>query len=157
MVLYAIVRIRGTADVPTDVEHALRLLRLVKPFHAVVYPKSESLEGMLKVVKDWVTWGEISRDVLKLLILKRGRVVGGKPISEEDVKRVFRVDSVDELVSALYEGRILWHQYEDYVKPVFRLHPPRGGFKGSVKKPYGSGGELGYRGVEINSLLTRLI
>ncbi|MEM2207624.1 MAG: 50S ribosomal protein L30 [Sulfolobales archaeon] len=157
MVLYAIVRIRGTADVPTDVEHALRLLRLVKPFHAVVYPKSESLEGMLKVVKDWVTWGEISRDVLKLLILKRGRVVGGKPISEEDVKRVFRVDSVDELVSALYEGRILWHQYEDYVKPVFRLHPPRGGFKGSVKKPYGSGGELGYRGAEINSLLTRLI
>ncbi|MEM0066000.1 MAG: 50S ribosomal protein L30 [Sulfolobales archaeon] len=157
MVLYAIVRVRGTADVPLDVEHTLRLLRLVRPFHAVIYPRSESLEGMLKVVKDWVTWGEISKEVLKLLILKRGRVVGGKPISEEEVKRVFGVSSLDELVNELYEGKILWHKYENYVKPVFRLHPPRGGFKGSVKKPYGSGGELGYRGAEINSLLIRLM
>ncbi|MEM1930790.1 MAG: 50S ribosomal protein L30 [Sulfolobales archaeon] len=157
VVLYAIVRIRGTADVPPDVEYTLRLLRLVRPFHAVIYPKSDSLEGMLKVVKDWVTWGEINKEVLKLLISKRGRVVGGKQISEEDIRRVFKVSSLDELVNELYEGRILWHKYEDFVKPVFRLHPPRGGFKGSIKKPYGSGGELGYRGAEINSLLIRLI
>lgn len=157
MVLYAIVRIRGTADIPQDIEHTLRLLRLVRPFHAVIYPKSPSIDGMLRIVKDWVTWGEVSKEVLKLLILRRGRLIGGKPISAEDVKNIFKVNNVDELVDALYEGKVLWHRFEDYVKPVFRLHPPRGGFKRSIKKPYGAGGELGYRGSEINSLLFELI
>ncbi|MCS7099134.1 MAG: 50S ribosomal protein L30 [Sulfolobales archaeon] len=157
MVLYAIVRIRGTADVPHRVEYTLRLLRLVKPFHAAIYPKSPNLDGMLEVVKDWVTWGEISREVLRELITKRGRLVGGKPISEEDVKRIFNVSGIDELVSALYEERVLWHRYHSFVKPVFRLHPPRGGFKKSTKKPYSAGGESGYRGRGINSLLSRLI
>lgn len=157
MVLYAIVRIKGIADAPHDVEHTLRLLRLVRPYHAVIYPGSPSIDGMLKVVKDWVTWGEISKDVLRLLILKRGRLVGGKPISEEDVRKIFGVSGIDELVDALYEERIQWHRYEEHVKPIFRLHPPRGGFKRSTKKPHGAGGELGYRGPEINRLLLKLI
>ncbi len=157
MVLYAIVRVRGTVDVPPDVERALRLLRLVKPFHAVIYPKSPSIDGMLEVAKDWITWGEIDRATLRLLISKRGRLLGNKPITDDDVKKIFGLGSIDELVDSLLEGKILWHHYEDYVKPVFRLHPPRGGFKGSTKKPYGSGGELGYRGREINRLLLKLV
>ncbi len=157
MTLYAIVRIRGTADVPPDVEHTLRLLRLVRPFHAAIYPKSPSIDGMLEVVKDWVTWGEVEKEALKLLVSKRGRLVGNKPITDEDVKKVFGLGSVGELVDALYEGKVVWHHYEDYVKPVFRLRPPRRGFRRSTKKPYGAGGELGYRGREINRLLLRLI
>lgn len=157
MVLYAIVRLRGTADVPYDVEYTLRLLRLVRRFHAVIYPKSPSLDGNLEVVKDWVTWGEISKETLKNLISRRGRLVGGRPITEDDIRRIFKLSGLDELVNALYEGRILWHKYSDYVKPVFRLHPPKGGFKGSIKKPYNAGGELGYRGEAINELLARMI
>lgn len=157
MTLYAIVRIRGTVDVPYDVEHVLRLLRLVRPYHAVIYPKSPSIDGMLDVVKDWVTWGEVSRDVLKQLILRRGRLVGGKPVTEDDVKNIFKVGSFDELVDALLEGKVLWHRYDKYIKPVFRLHPPRKGFERSLKKPYNAGGELGYRGADINNLLIRLI
>lgn len=157
MVLYAIVRIRGKADIPRDVEHALRLLRLVRPYHAVIFPKTPSIEGMLKVVKDWVTWGEIDKEVLKKLIERRGRLVGGKPIGEDDLKKIFKVSSINELVDGLFEEKILWHKHEDQVKPIFRLHPPKGGFKGSTKKPYNAGGELGYRGCEINSLLSKLI
>ncbi|MCD6428297.1 MAG: 50S ribosomal protein L30 [Desulfurococcales archaeon] len=157
MVLYAIIRIRGTVDVHPKVESTLRMLRLVRKFHAVLYPKNPTIDGMLEVVKDWVTWGEIERDVLKELILKRGRLVGNKKITEEAIKKIFKVNSVDELVEALLEGRILWHKYDEYVKPVFRLHPPRGGFKGSIKKPYKTGGELGYRGKDVNELLRRMI
>lgn len=157
MTLYAIVRVRGTVDVPSDVEHTLRLLRLTRVYHAVIYPKSPSIDGMLNVVKDWVTWGEISRDVLKQLILRRGRLVGGKPITEDAVRSIFKVGNIDELVDLLLEGKILWHRYDKYVKPVFRLHPPSKGFKRSLKKPYNAGGELGYRGPDINNLLIRLI
>ncbi|MEM2203989.1 MAG: 50S ribosomal protein L30, partial [Sulfolobales archaeon] len=49
------------------------------------------------------------------------------------------------------------HKIDNIVKPVFRLHPPSGGFKGSIKKPYGNGGELGYRGQDINDLIRRMI
>jgi large subunit ribosomal protein L30 len=157
VVLYAIIRIRGTADVPYDVEYTLRLLRLVRRFHAVIYPRNPFLDGNLEVVKDWVTWGEIDKKTLRDLISKRGRLVGGEPITEDDIRRIFGLGSLDELVDALYEGRILWHKYSDYVKPVFRLHPPKGGFKGSIKKPYNAGGELGYRGEAINELLARMI
>jgi len=43
------------------------------------------------------------------------------------------------------------------VKPVFRLHPPRKGFKGSIKKSYRAGGEAGYRGEAINDLIRRMV
>ncbi len=154
--LYAIIRIRGRVDVPPDVETTLRLLRLTRKYTAVIYPKTDSIDGMLNVVKDWVTWGEIRAETLKKLILKRGRAVGNKPLNEEKIKELFNI-SLDELVKALMEGRIFWHKLEDKVKPVFRLHPPKGGFKKSTKKPLGSGGELGYRGEAINELIDKMI
>jgi len=157
MVLYAIMRIRGRVDIHPKVEATLRMLRLVRKFHAVLYPKCPTIDGMLEVVKDWVTWGEVDKETLKELITKRGRLVGGRPLTDNVVKKVFKVDDLDELVNSLVEGKILWHKYDEYVKPVFRLHPPRGGFKGSIKKPYKTGGELGYRGREINELLRRMI
>ncbi len=157
MTLYAIIRIRGTVDVPPKVRATLKMLRLVRKFHAVIYPKNPTIDGMLEVVKDWVTWGEIDKETLKELILKRGRLIGNKPITEEDIKRIFKVSSIDELVDKLLKGEILWHKYKDAVKPIFRLHPPKGGFKGSIKKPFGAKGELGYRGDKINELLKRMI
>ncbi|MCD6323586.1 MAG: 50S ribosomal protein L30 [Desulfurococcales archaeon] len=156
MVLYAIVRIRGTVDVPPDVETTLRLLRLTRKYSAVIYPKNETIDGMLQVVKDWVTWGEVDREVLKELLLKRGRLPGNRRLSEEGVKNVLGI-TLDELLDNLMEGKLLWHKLDGKVKPVFRLHPPKGGFKRSTKKPYKAGGELGYRGSEINALLKKMI
>jgi large subunit ribosomal protein L30 len=154
--LYAIVRVRGTVDTPPDVEATLRMLRLTRKFTAVIYPQDKSLEGMLKVVKDWVTWGEVSKEVLKELILRRGRLQGNKKIDDKTLKEVLGM-SIDELVDSLFSGKLLWHKLEPKVKPVFRLHPPKGGFKGSIKKPFSSNGELGYRGAEINNLLIKMI
>jgi len=156
MTLYAIIRLRGTADVHPDVEATLRMLRLTRKFSAVLYPKNETIDGMLKVVKDWVTWGEIDEETLKHLILRRGRLPGNKPITEEKIKEIFGM-GIDELVKALIEGKIQWHKMDGKVKPIFRLHPPKGGFKKTIKKPVKAGGELGYRGSEINELLEKMI
>lgn len=166
MTLYVIVRVRGTADVPPRVRDTLKMLRLHKKFHAVLYPKNPTIDGMLAVVKDWVTWGEINAETLKRLILKRGRLPGNRRVSEEDLKHIFGVGSVNELVEKLLKGEILWHRYSDKIKPVFRLHPPKGGFKGTIKlqfkdvsehRPYRVKGELGYRGDKINDLISRMI
>ncbi len=156
MTLLLIIRLRGRSGAPPDVEHTLHLLRLTRKFHAVIYPDSESVKGMLEVVKDWVTWGEVDPKVLKELIIRRGRLVGDKPITNEDLKNIFNVSTFDELVEVLMNGKILWHK-EPRVTPVFRLRPPKGGFKRSIKRPYKASGELGYRGSEINELVKRMI
>ena len=156
-VLYAIIRVRGVPDTPPDVEHTLKLLRLRKKYHMVIYPKDlPGLEGMLRVVKDWVTWGEIDEETLAQVLEKRGRVVGGSKLTTELLKKYFNAGSYEEMARKIFAGEVVLHKQE-VIKPVFRLHPPRGGFKGSIKKPIGDHGELGYRGPAINELIKRML
>ncbi|MCC6030869.1 MAG: 50S ribosomal protein L30 [Desulfurococcales archaeon] len=156
--MIAIIRLRGRVDVPPDVEYTLRLLRLYRKFHMTVYPSElQGLEGMLLKAQHWITWGEIDLDVLKEVLKKRGEVPGGKRLNDEYVKNRLGFNSIDELAEALYNGKIYLHKISDYIKPVFRLHPPKKGFKRSIKKPFGAGGETGYRGREINELIKRMI
>lgn len=39
----------------------------------------------------------------------------------------------------------------------YRLSPPRGGFKGSIKLQFNQKGALGYRGDKINALILRML
>ncbi|MEM0506415.1 MAG: 50S ribosomal protein L30 [Thermosphaera sp.] len=160
--LYAVLRLRGLADTPPDVEHTLKLLRLHKKYHLVLYPSDlPGLKKMLDVVKDWATWGEISRETLVELLRKRGRTVGGRKLTDEYVNEKLKdlgvTGGIEGLANALLEGRVRLHEIDHLIKPVFRMHPPRGGFKKSIKKSLGSGGELGYRGRAINELIMKMI
>ncbi len=159
MPLYAIIRIRGQPDTPYDVEYTLKLLRLHRRFHCTLYhSKTPGLDGMLFKAKDWITWGEISKNVLIELLRKRGRTVGNKPLTDDIVKEKLRLKGgIEELAEKLLSGEITLNKIENVIKPVFRLHPPKGGFKGTIKRPFGAGGELGYRGEKINELLMRMI
>lgn len=155
--VYAILRVRGTADVSPDVKHTLRLLRLLKPNHLVLYPiDTVGLEGMLQKVKDWVTWGEIDYQTLVELLIKRGRAPGNKRVTIEYLTNSLGVSSFNELAEMICNGEMKLH-HQDKIKPVFRLKPPSRGYKHSIKKPYKSGGELGYRGLSINELIKRMI
>lgn len=159
--LYAIIRIRGRVDVPPDVKYTLKLLRLHKKFHLVIYPADQpGLQGMLQKVKDWVTWGEIDYDTLVELLRRRGRTIGNKPLTDKFINEQFSrygiIGGIHGLAKALIEGRVKLHKLE-MIKPVFRLHPPRGGFRKSTKRPYNDGGELGYRGPAINELIRRML
>ncbi len=160
MPLYAIIRIRGTVDVRPDVEATLGMLRLHRRYTASLYHSSlPGIEGMLRKVENWTTWGEIDVDTLTELLRRRGRLLGEKPINDLWVAENLKIlGGVEELARKLVEGEIHYHKLEKYgVKPFFRLHPPRGGFKGSIKKHYKIGGELGYRGEAINDLIRRML
>jgi len=155
MSLLAVIRIRGQPDRRPEERTTLKLLRLHKVFHCTLVPDTPSIRGMLKVVEYVVTYGEIDRETLVELLKKRGRLVGNKPITEDYLKKV-GFNSIEELADALLEGKVKLSELPG-IKPVFRLHPPKGGFKGSVKKHVSEGGELGYRGAAINALLRRMI
>lgn len=71
----AVIRLKGLADTSPDVERALDLLRLRRRYTCIVIDERPSYMGMLNVVKDWVTWGEIDADTLAELLRRRGRLV----------------------------------------------------------------------------------
>ncbi len=56
----AIIRVRGRVGVREDIENTLRRLKLTKPNHLVIYKDDPVIRGMIKKVKDYVTWGEVS-------------------------------------------------------------------------------------------------
>lgn len=153
--LLCVVRLRGMVGMSEDDENTLKMLRLHKKNHAVLVKGTPSIMGMLRKVSNYVTYGEIDLTTLVLLLKKRGRLIGDKPLTDEYVKKLGYED-VGALAKSIYEQKVDVKDLPRF-KPVFRLHPPSRGFKGSIKKQYGAGGELGYRGSAINELLKRMI
>ncbi len=155
MALLAVVRLRGVVGVPEDIEATLKMLRLHKRNHATIVEDTPSYRGMLNKASGYITYGEVDAETLAELLRKRGRLIGNKPLTDDYVKKL-GFSSIEELARALIEGKVRLKDLPK-LKPVFRLHPPSGGFKRSVKKPFGAGGELGYRGSAINELLRRMM
>jgi len=152
---YAVVRVRGQADVNKDIRYTMGLLGLTRVNHCVVLPENPSIQGMLQVVKDYCTWGEIDEETLSALIRTRGKIVGDKEIDDEYLKDKTGFGSVEELAKAMIENDYRMRDMED-AKQVFRLHPPIKGYEGN-KRSFRNGGSLGYRGKEINDLINRML
>ena len=151
----AVVRIRGIINVRKEVEDTLRMLNLQRNCHATLIDDRPSFLGMLRKAQNIVTWGEVSKETISLLLKKRGRIIGNKPLTDEYAKKI-GYKSLDDLADAIYNLKVMLKDLPG-VKPVFRLHPPRKGFKGSIKKSYRAGGEAGYRGEAINDLIRRMV
>ena len=149
------VKVRGTIRAQREARETLRMLRLVRTNHAVLVRNSPSMVGMLKQAQSYVTWGEISKETLALLLAKRGRLMGDKKLTEEYAQKI-GCKSLTDLADAIASCKVDYGKLQD-IQPVFKLHPPRKGFKGTTKKNYRAGGEAGYRGEAINELVKRMM
>ncbi len=154
--LLAVVRIRGTVNVRREIKDTLKMLRLHHLNHATLIESTPSYLGMLQKAKDYITWGEIDEETLSLLLSKRGRLSGNKRLTDQYLKEKSKFDSVDAFSKAVYKNQAKLNDLPD-LKPVFRLHPPKGGFDNPKKRPFRASGELGYRGEKINELLRKMI
>ena len=148
----------GPFGTPKDFEDTLRSLRLLRRFSAVLLENNESILGMLRYAKDYITWGEVKSEDIAVLLKERAELSSGTHLTDKFVQEKLGHDSVQQLAQSLTTGQLslktLWHHG---VKPVFRLHPPSGGFESNVKRPFGSQGELGYRGKGISNLVARMM
>jgi len=138
----AVVRVRGDVNLKGEVKDTLKLLRLYRKNFCIVIEDNPSLLGMVKKVKDYVTFGEVSDEVYKELVEKRGEEYKGR---EKDRK-----------------GKIQYNKFITVegkkIKPFFRLSPPRGGFeRKGIKVSFKAKGALGYRADKINDLLKKMI
>ncbi len=144
--LLAVVRVRGRRNVNPKIRKTLELLNLRKPNHCVLVKDSPHFLGMLKIVKDYVTFGPVSEETVKLLVKKRGRK-GKKRLNLSE-------EAFDELITQIEEYGTCSREMKDKINPVFRLKPPSKGYK-DIKKHFPFG-DLGRRD-EMDSLLRRMI
>jgi large subunit ribosomal protein L30 len=151
------IRLKGSFGTPWPIERALETLRLKRKFNAVLLDDTPATIGMLRKAKDYVTWGKAKKTDIVVLLRERGEFLEGASVTDETIRQKYGESSVQELASALTEGRInlptLWQKG---LKPVFRLHPPSGGFEGSIKRAHGSRGELGKRDSALSGLLAHM-
>jgi len=82
----AIIRIRGEHDIRKDIKDTLDMLNLRKKFTCIIVPNTPNYLGMIKKVKDIVTFGVISEETYNKLVEKRG-----KKDREGKIKKVFHL------------------------------------------------------------------
>jgi len=151
----AVIRVRGVSSVFREIEETLQMLHLTRNCHATLIDDRPSYVGMLHKAKNYVTWGEVSKESVEFLLRERGRIAGNKKLTDEYIREV-GYKSLDNLAETIHKTEVEYNSLPN-IKPVFRLHPPKKGFKGKVKKSYTAGGVTGYRGETINDLIRRMI
>jgi len=151
---YTVIRLRGVHNINPKIKDTLKYLRLNRVNHAVVLPVDDTTKGMLQVAKDYVTWGETDAGTLAEVLRARGRLTGGRPLTDEHVKAKTDYATVTDLAKAIVEGKASLKDVPE-AKPILRLHPARKGLEG-IKRSVRAGGALGYRGEGINDLLRRM-
>ncbi|MGC8547999.1 MAG: uL30 family ribosomal protein [Candidatus Micrarchaeia archaeon] len=134
--LLALIRVRGTVGVKHDIAETLKRLKLEHVNNLSLVLATKPAIGMIKKSSDYITFGEISADMLAKLLEKKGLNV-----DKQSVELVLKGEKKPEELG---------------IKLPLRMHPPRRGYE-SIKRPYGHGGALGYRGNDIDKLISRML
>jgi large subunit ribosomal protein L30 len=150
----AVIRVRGVSDIFKKIKATLQMLHLTRNYHATLISNKPSYLGMLIKAKNYLTWGEISKENIVLLLKARGKLIGNKEINDKYAQEI-GYKSLDDLAIAIYNLEVEYAHLPN-IKPMFRLHPPKKGFKRKVKKSFSSGGVTGYRGKTINELVKKM-
>jgi large subunit ribosomal protein L30 len=151
-----IIRIAGKQGLTEQIKSTFKLLRLYGKYNCIIVPDKPQYLGMIKKVKDFITWGEVDEETCKQLLEKRGKLPSNVSLTESLIKEKTKL-SISEFTKEFMEGK---KELKDItgLKLFFKLHPPRGGFENKgTKKPFSVGGVLGYRKEKINKLVQKMI
>jgi large subunit ribosomal protein L30 len=122
---FAVIRVRGTIRVVYDINETMDMLHLYRKNFCTIVDRKQL--GMIKKVKDYVAYGEVSKEVEDLLIKTRGEKTIGKD-GKETIKKYFRLQP-----------------------------PKKGFGRKGIKVSFSNSGALGYRGEQINDLIKRML
>ena len=88
--MIAAVKIRGNVDVPKPVQDTMTNLGLVKRNQIVLYEDDDSIKGMMNKAKDYITYGQISDEVVEMLEERSDEVGHGTVISATPPSKGFK-------------------------------------------------------------------
>ena len=154
---FLVIRARSDRGVTKKIRDTMLMLNLTRVNHATLIPENVTYSGMLQKSKDYVTWGEVDAETIETLLKERGRMVGDKPVDDATIKASSNYKTVAAFAKAMAAGDATMKDV-DGLKPIFRLHPPRGSKGwGGIKRAYTVGGALGFRGEAISDLAGRML
>ncbi len=73
--MIAAIRVRGDVDVRQKVSYTLENLKLNERNQCVIFEDNDSIKGMLNLSKDYITYGEISKEVIEKLSERKGEEI----------------------------------------------------------------------------------
>ena len=154
---FLVIRARSDRGVTRKIRETMAMLNLTRVNHATIVMDNPSYRGMLQKSKDYITWGKVDAKTVEMLIKERGRMSGDKPVTDSTVKELSNFSGIKQLSEAIASGEATMKDVEG-LKPIFRLHPPRGSKGwGGIKRAYSVGGALGFRGDAIGDLADRMV
>jgi len=150
--MQALVQLRGSVNMNGDIQDTLAMLNVHNVNHATFVPETDTYDGMVTKVNDYVAYGEPSVETVALLLERRGEPLEGEgEVTDEWVADNTDYEDVEALAEALVAEETTLQETE--LAPTLRLHPPRGGHDG-IKHPTKEGGQLGKHSTEdIDDLL----
>lgn len=155
MTTVIIIRIRGIGGVRRKTRECLENLRLNRKHSCIIAEMNDSLKGMLTQAHDYIAWAPADGKSVQLLLEKRGRLAGGKPLDANFYAKLNMKDAA-ELAAALVEGKTTPKAaFNAGLNQIFRLAPPRKGYS-SPKRPQPKG-DLGLHKQGLLPLVERMV
>lgn len=142
--VYLVVRMKGTVNIPNWAKTTLDNLHLQKKFRATLIPENEQTLGMLQKIKEIVAWTSVEESFIREFIEKKGRYSSSKLLSSntESKKDENNAPDIDSMISDISKNDSFLSKISG-LKPWFALNPPKGGFKRKSKTLYSQKGILG--------------
>ena len=154
MGLLLVLNLHGEINASAPVRKALGELKLEKRFSASVVPDDPSTLGALRLCKDRLAWAPIEASILTSLLEKRGMVSTTKVLDQDALKQMGFKDYGELAEMMLKNGTRL--SAVGGLRPFFKLSPPKGGFKKSMRRSTSEGGIMG-RNPDLLELIGRMI
>jgi large subunit ribosomal protein L30 len=139
--LLLVVNLHGPINSAVPVRKALNELWVAKRFSASVVTDDPTTVGMLRLCKDFVAWCPLEEGLLADLLQRRGMVSSTRPLDLASLKDMGYKDHGD-LAAKMLKDQVRLSALSG-VLPYFRLAPPKGGFKLSLRRQSTERGLLG--------------
>jgi len=154
MGLLLVVNLHGQINSSTPVRKALNELWVAKKFSASVVTDDSPTVGMLKLCKDYVAWCPIDEGLLADLLKKRGMTSGTRSLDAATLKEL-GCKKHEDLAARMVKDQVRLSALNG-VLPYFRLAPPKGGFKMSLRRQATERGLLGSNPM-LDAIVRRMI
>ncbi|MDG6985816.1 MAG: hypothetical protein JRM73_03620 [Nitrososphaerota archaeon] len=141
MGLILVVNLHGSINSSAPVRKSLNELWVAKKFSASVVTDDEPTVGMLRLCKDYIAWTPVEEPLLADLLSKKGMVSKTK-VLDKDALKGLGFKSHKELAAKMMKDQSRLSAVGG-VLPYFRLAPPKGGFRRSMRRQFSEKGLLG--------------
>lgn len=160
--VFFVVRVLGTYGVAPKVRKILALLRLLQINNGTFLRVNKATVNMLVRVAPYITWGAPTVQTISNLIYKRGyaRVHAQRiPITDNTLIAkelgAFDIKCVEDVINQIATCGKHFKRVNTWLN-VFKLNTPTGGWV-AKKINYVEGGDAGFRGDSINTLVAKML